>query len=50
MVMKDENTDENIRTNVIIALQQVSVRTAAQLVMIENDLIKWLVSKMKVER
>lgn len=46
-LLKKENLHENIVVIIVSFLQQLSVRKAAQQLMIEGDMIKWFVTKLK---
>jgi hypothetical protein len=49
-VVKAEDYDGTIRRCALNALQKVSLRSEAQIFMIESDIIRWIVQTIKLER
>lgn len=49
-IVKEEDYDGTIRRCALNALQKVSLRSGAQIFMIENDIIRWIVQTIKLER
>ncbi|KRX04691.1 Armadillo-type fold [Pseudocohnilembus persalinus] len=49
-VLKDQPQENLIRKNALGALQKLSLRRKPQIVMIEHDLIKWIVQTLKNEK
>eukprot|EP01017_Pseudomicrothorax_dubius_P016284 TRINITY_DN1848_c0_g1_i5.p1 TRINITY_DN1848_c0_g1~~TRINITY_DN1848_c0_g1_i5.p1 ORF type:complete len:864 (+),score=199.42 TRINITY_DN1848_c0_g1_i5:102-2693(+) len=47
--MKKEAGDTSLRRNILGSLQKLSLRRALQILMIENDLIKWTINVLKKE-
>jgi len=49
-VLQNEVTDSIIRQNALGALQKLSLKKETQLVMINHDLIRWIIETMKSEK
>jgi hypothetical protein len=49
-VVKTEEYDGTIRRCALNALQKVSLRSEAQIFMIESDIIRWIVHTIKLEK
>ena len=46
-LLKAEKVDSNLRQNALGALQKFSLHRKPQTIMIENDMIEWIVSTLK---
>ncbi|EGR29565.1 hypothetical protein IMG5_153370 [Ichthyophthirius multifiliis] len=49
-ILKNENDDNCTRRNALGALQKLSLRRTCQLIMIENDVIEWIIKKLKYDK
>lgn len=48
--VKEEDYDGIIRRSALNALQKASLRSSAQIFMIDNNIIRWIVQTIKLER
>ncbi len=46
-VLKSEQSDTNLRQNALGALQKFSLHRTPQTVMIDNDMIAWIINTLK---
>jgi LisH domain-containing protein ARMC9 len=49
-ILKQEKGDSIVRRNSLGALQKLSLRKRPQLIMIEQDMIKWIINTLKHEK